>query len=450
MSIIFSVKEGNENLSSHSGLALIGALISRTQLRKRLNAVQLIRCESPVISHADIVTAMVGLLCLGKPDYQAIELFRNNSFFSQSLGLKDCPSGPTLRQRIDLIGDAFDKIIKEESADLIRRIAPKITAIETSCGEFVPMDADVSPFDNSKTQKEGVSRTYKGDDGFAPIFAYLGKEGYLVNLELREGSQHCQKNTPEFIKESIQNAKRITGRRILLRLDSGNDSHDNMDCCVDQGVDFIIKRNLRKEDPQAWLKLAKKIGTLIPCRVGKQVWRGKTCQNLKGEPLPFPIVFEVTERTIKKGQALLFPEVSVDNYWTSVDLQPYETILLYHDHGTSEQFHSELKSDMDLERLPSGRFESNAFVLLLGMVAYNLLRLCGQESLREDNGNIEKMPEYRNKAQRRRIRTVMLDLIYVAGRIIHTSRKWIISFGKMNPLASLWKSIYKRFASVVT
>jgi hypothetical protein len=232
--------------------------------------------------------------------------------------------------------------------------------------------------------------------------------------------------------------------------DSGNDSRDNMGCCVNEGVEFIIKRNLRKEDPQAWLKLAKEIGTSIPCRVGKQVWRGKTSRNLQGDSLPFPIVFEVTERTIKKGQALLFPEVSVDNYWVSLDLQPYEAILLYHDHGTSEQFHSELKSDMDLERLPSGRFESNAFVLLLGMLAYNLLRLCGQESLREDNGNIEKMPEYRNKAQRRRIRTVMLDLIYVAGRIIHTSRRWIISFGKLNPLASLWESIYKRFASVVT
>ena len=75
MPTIFSVKEGNENLSSHSGLALIGALISRTHLRERLHAVQLTRCESPVISHADIVTAMVGLLCLGKPGYQAIELF---------------------------------------------------------------------------------------------------------------------------------------------------------------------------------------------------------------------------------------------------------------------------------------------------------------------------------------------------------------------------------------
>lgn len=450
MPIIYTVKEGDESLSSHSGLALIGALINRTQLRDRLNRTQLIRCESPVISHADIVVTMVSLLCLGKPDYQAVELFRNNPFFSQSLGLTDCPSSPTLRQRIDLIEDAFDSIVKEESADLIRRIAPKITATETSCGEFVPMDVDVSPFDNSKTQKEGVSRTYKGDDGFAPIFAYLGQEGYLVNLELREGSQHCQKHTPEFIKESTRYAKRITNQKILLRLDSGNDSRDNMDCCIDEGVEFIIKRNLRKEDPQAWLKLAKEIGTSIPCRVGKQIWRGKTYRDLQGNPLAFPIVFEVTERTTKKGQALLFPEVSVDSYWISLDLQPHETILLYHDHGTSEQFHSELKTDMDLERLPSGRFKSNAFVLLLGMLTYNLLRLCGQESLREDNGNAEKMPEYRKKVRRRRIRTVILDLIYVAGRIIHTSRRWFISFGNMNPLAPLWNSIYKRFASVVT
>jgi len=106
-------------------------------------------------------------------------------------------------------------------------------------------------------QKKRVSRTYKGNDGFAPIFAYLGQEGYLVNLEFREGSQHCQKNTPEFIKETIEYAKRITDQKLLFRLDSGNDSRDNMDCCVDQGVDFIIKRNLRKENSQDWLKLAK-------------------------------------------------------------------------------------------------------------------------------------------------------------------------------------------------
>lgn len=450
MPVIYTIKEGDEKLSSHSGLALIGALINRTHLRDRLNQTLLIDCKAPKICHSDIVLSMTGLLCLGKPDYGAIEPFRENPFFSQSLGLEACPSSPAIRQRIDVIGNAIDSIIKEESADLVRHIAPSISPIQTSCGSFVPLDVDVSPFDNSKTSKEGVSRTYKGYDGYSPIFAYLGIEGYMVNQELREGSQHCQKNTPQFLKASIEYAKRITDQKLLLRLDSGNDSADNIAVCVEQEIDFIIKRNLRKEDPNAWLKLAMETGTQVPSRKGKKVWRGKTYQDLSGKPLAFPIVFEVTERTVKKGQPLLFPEVTVDTYWASLDLDPYEIILLYHDHGTSEQFHSELKTDMDLERLPSERFASNAVVLLLGMLAYNMLRLCGQESLREDNGNVEKMPEHRKKVQRRRVRTVMLDLIYMAGRVIHTGRKWLISFGQINPWASMWESIYHRFVSATT
>jgi len=35
----------------------------------------------------------------------------------------------------------------------------------------------------------------------------------------------------------------------------------------------------------------------------------------------------------------------------------------------------------------------------------------------------------------------------MAGRIIHTSRKWFISMGKTNPFASLWSAVYRRFAS---
>jgi hypothetical protein len=444
--ITYTVQEGDESLTSHSGLALIGALLNQTQLRERLNEIVLSGCQKPVISHSDMIFAMLGLICLGKPDYDAIELFRDNPFFIQSLGIETCPSAPALRQRMDVIMNNYDTIIKEESAELIRRIAPVITPIQTGCGTFAPLDIDVSPFDNSKTKKEGVSRTYKGFDGYSPIFAYLGQEGYLVNLELREGCQHCQKNTPQFISASIEYAKKITGQNLLVRLDSGNDSADTIAACQTYHVDFIIKRNLRKEDPQAWLKLAMEKGTPVACREGKTIYRGKTQTDLKGNPLSIPIVFEVTLRSIKKGQQLLVPEIEVETFWSSLIIEPYETILLYHDHGTSEQFHSELKTDMDLERLPSGHLTTNSFILLLGMLGYNLLRLCGQETLREDNGNIQMMPTYRKKVQRRRIRTVILDYVYMAGRIIHKSRKWVISFGKMNPFVPLWNAIYRRFA----
>ncbi len=423
----FIIKQGDESLSSHSGLALIGALLSKTELRKRLNETVLNECAHPKISNADIIFAMTGLICLGKPDYDAIEPLRKNPFFSDSLGLETCPSSPSIRQRIDMVGDSFDTIIKEESADLIRKTAPAISPIHTSCGNFIPLDIDVSPFNNEKTQKEGVSRTYKGNDGFAPIFSYLGQEGYLVNLEFREGKQHCQKNTPEFLNQSILLSKRITDQPILVRLDSGNDSMDNIECCVNNGVAFIIKRNLRKTNPNDWLKFARENGKSIPCREGKNQWRGITTTGLDGTPLPCPICYEATVRTTQKGQSLLFPEVSADTYWVNLNLTTDEVIDLYHDHGASEQFHSELKTDMDLERLPSKYFKSNALVLLLGMLGYNLLRLCGQESLREDNGNITLKPSYRKKATRRRIRSVILDLIYVAGRIIHSSRKWFAS-----------------------
>ena len=41
---------------------------------------------------------------------------------------------------------------------------------------YVPVDIDVTPFDNFRTRKQGVSRTDKGCDGYAPIMAYIGTE----------------------------------------------------------------------------------------------------------------------------------------------------------------------------------------------------------------------------------------------------------------------------------
>ncbi len=446
----FIIKEGDENLTSHSGLALIGALLNRTQLGERVDSTILPGCQEPKIPHGDIIKSMIGLLCMGKPDYDAIEAFRDIPFFGHSLGIGQCPASPTLRQRLDVVKGAFDQIIKEESAKLIRKTAAGIGTVSTNKGEWVPLDIDVSPFDNSKTKKEGVSRTYKGNDGFAPIFAYLGKEGYQVNVEFREGSQHSQKKTPAFLRETIRYAKMITNKGILVRLDSGNDSLDNIAVCIEEGVDWLIKRNLRCEKLEDWLKLAQEKGKKEFPREGKAIWRGHTHREVKDFAEPLRIVFDVAERTTKKGQCLLIPEMEVDTYWTSLDDDAFQTVLLYHDHGTCEQFHSEIKSDMDLERLPSEHFSTNSDIMTLALLAYNLLRLCGQESLRDDNGNLANRAIYRKKAGRRRLRTVMQDLIYMAARISFHARQLYMSFGRYNPWAVVWQNLYHGFMKPVT
>ena len=42
-----------------------------------------------------------------------------------------------------------------------------------------------------------------------------------------------------------------------------------------------------------------------------------------------------------------------------------QIIDLYADHGTHEQFHSEIETDMDLGRLPSGKIDTNYLVCAL-------------------------------------------------------------------------------------
>jgi hypothetical protein len=451
MGIIFTLQNGREHLASQAGLALIGALLADTHLHERLSAISLEGGLNPTIAHGDIATAMIGLLCLGKPDFAAIEPFRQDPFFRQSLGLQACPSEATLRQRLDRAGTSFAAIVKDESARILQRRMPPLRRFVTSAGAFVPLDGDVSPFDNSRTQKEGVSLTYKGYEGYAPMFAYLGMEGYLLNAELREGKQHCQAGTPAFLRESLRYAARITSQKLLVRLDAGNDSQDNIAVCLKAGVDWIIKRNLRKESLDDWLALAKRRGTPTRPREGKTVWRGDTYRDVSGDSAPLRIVFEVIERTsTAAGQGLLIPEIEVKTWWTSLPCPPDEVIALYEEHGTSEQYHAELKTDMGLERLPSGAFETNAGVLLLGMLAYNLLRLCGQESLRTPEGAEEHSPAYRRSATRRRVRTVMQDLMYVACRVITHARTWRLSFGRHCPWNAVWTRLYHTFTTPVS
>ncbi len=190
----FIVTETDEFLTSQGGLAMIGMLAQRCGLRDRISAV-VERKKDGSISTADALLTMTGLLSLSKPDFDAVEQFREDDYFQQCLGLKDVPSEATLRQRMDETGLSVRDAVLNASTALLKKDASKLSPCFKT---YIPIDADVSPFDNNGSRKEGVSCTYKLFDGFAPMLAYIGAEGYMLNAELRPGKQHCQEGTPEF------------------------------------------------------------------------------------------------------------------------------------------------------------------------------------------------------------------------------------------------------------
>lgn len=438
----FEVKFSKERLITPTGLAIVGSLLNKTNLKKRVNSINLKEKANPFIQNSDVLSAYIGLLCQGKNDFEDVrEMHDDKEFYTYALNAEKIPSVETLRQRMDLAGKKLRKVIVEENVELLRAATVDLT----SCFKnYLPLDIDVSPFDNSKTKKEGVSYTYKGFDGYAPIFAYLGEEGYLINAELRAGSDHCQKNTDMFLKETILNAKAVTSERLLLRMDSGNDSVDNLKVCYAKETlsDFLIKRNLRKEKPETWHMIASnnpEVQITEP-RQGKKIFIGSVYWYIKELDKKVRIIYKIIERTIRAdGQVCLLPEIEAQTWWTSLEESEEIIIGLYEAHGTSEQFHSEMKTDMDIERFPSGNFDTNYLIMDLAMMAYNILRIMGQESLKKDDVAI------RRKVKRRRLRTVIQNLITIASHVVKHARKEYLNLGCSNTWRFTFKRLYETF-----
>ncbi len=141
------------------------------------------------------------------------------------------------------------------------------------------------------------------------------------------------------------------------------------------------------------------------------------------------------------GQHLLIPDFEVEAYWTSLsiaDADADEVIEQYHQHGTSEQYHSEIKTDMDLERLPSAKFATNQLVLHCALLAYNCLRMIGQIANQSTQFPRRKM------AQRRRLKTVIQNLIYLAARLVRHARRLKLAFAKWSPWFDTFEFVYAR------
>lgn len=95
---------------------------------------------------------------------------------------------------------------------------------------------------------------------------------------------------------------------------------------------------------------------------------------------------------------------------------------------------------MDLERLPSGKFATNALVLELGMIAYNILRMIGQGTI----GG--RAPRQKRDVKRRRLRTVISNLIMLADHVTMHARQLIIGLGKSNVWLHIFSDICQKYA----
>lgn len=442
----FIIEQSDEEFyTSHSGIALVGLALNRfTSLSTALAAMD---APGDLIAGVDIIRSYCALLAQGKSDFVAIEQYRHDDFFREALGTEQIPSEGTMRQRMDEYATQFLAPVSWASIEFLERSKVPLTALSTG---HIPLDIDGFVLDNSGSKKEKVEPTYQKVDGYLALPAYLGTDGWLVNQHLLPGSQHPQNGFITFIRETLGRVRQFCVQKLLIRADSAHDALANLaELSRHRRVDYILKWNPRKQDKEAWASYAFANGKVTTPRPGKRtavfsVKEKHTFTDPDGieRTITLRRVMRVIERTFdKKGQMLLNPEIELEGWWTSLKLSDQEIIELYKGHALCEQYHAEIKTDMDLERLPSGKFATNQLVMACGALVYNILRFIGQVALVNAKGII------RHEAKRRRIKTVIQELVYFAGRLIATGRRLKLRFSRhVTAHAEAFGAIYDRLA----
>jgi len=164
---------------------------------------------------------------------------------------------------------------------------------------------------------------------------------------------------------------------------------------------------------------------------------GSLYRPVEGIKAPVRMVFEVTEIKSKEGQLLWAPEVIVFSAWTSLEAAEEDVLKAYRQRGTSEQYHAEFKSELDIERLPSGKFTVNSAFLKMGMLVYNMFKVIGQDMVFAKALGLKK-------ATRRRMKTIMRSIIYMCGRITRHARCFILQLACPKPWYEFFAGVMKR------
>ncbi len=199
---------------------------------------------------------------------------------------------------------------------------------------------------------------------------------------------------------------------------------------ADEGrrLDYVVKWNPRGSataDRDTWLAVAADYWEEL--RPGKRqaLWP-QTVSIHDDNKTEYVVqrVMRLVERTADRDTSCCSNRTMSWKAGGPADEAPEAVIKRYQAHATHEQFHSEIKTDLDLERLPSGKFATNDLILHLAQLAYNILRLMGQL------GMTGELSPVRHPAKRRRLRTVLQELVHRAALVIHKARQIILDFGQ--------------------
>jgi len=313
-----------------------------------------------------------------------------------------------------------------------------------------------------ESNKRSAKETYKpGVKGYQPLNGYWVEKQMVVLSEFRDGNVPAGYKIDEFCRKAFSNIPRNTGKR-YLRSDAAGYNWNLMEYCEEEGIEFSIscpiyrgiKEKIIEVKEAEWNKMKNPIPKILRDKKIEGEWEWVELDYISDNPLSDEFRYIAYRNIIPRDRYLFGKEEekyeeeeeednSVKQYKKDgkryrvrviVTNRRYitgEELFYWHNKrcGYSEQVHDIMKNELSGGSFPSDKFGANAFWWHMMIFSLNILQI--YKGLVLENGWLT-----------RRIKTLRLYFIYLAGRVVSRGRRLFVYVRDKEKFDKITEKIY--------
>ncbi len=360
-------------------------------------------------------------LLLGYRQLQDMRYYRDDPVVHRLLGVKRLPDVATIsRSLAEMDTRSVEKLRRLNRRQVLQRI-------EDLGLTRVALDFDGSVLSTSRFAEGmavGYNRRKKGQRSYYPLFCTIAQTGQAFDVWHRPGNVHDSNGAEAFILASIREIRAIVPRAIIeVRMDSAFFSDAIVGRLENEGVEFTISVPFERfaklkcivEGRKRWRHLDQRRNFF------QMQWKPNSWQRKQR------FVFIRTRNRKQHKEPLQLDMFIPYEYGydfkvivTNKPLSAKKALAFHNGRGSQEGIFAELKSQAQMDYIPTRRQAGNQVYLLAAMLAHNLSREMQMVANNRQRGTTEKRAPLWQFAQ---LGTLRRKLIQRAGRLTRPQRK---------------------------
>ena len=405
----------DQRLTSFAGLILFQSLFNRLGLKEQLTGCFRHLKVSPIFGHGLSVLLLIIHLLLGYRRLQDMRYYQDDPMVRRLLGLERLPDVATVSRTLaGMDNRSVDKLRRLNRQQVLGRLRGLGLA-------RITLDFDGSVLSTGRFAEGtavGFNRKKKGQRSYYPLFCTVAQTGQVLDVWHRPGNVHDSNGAETFILACIREIRLTLPRAAIeVRMDSAFFSDAIVGMLNAEGVEFTISVPFER------------FTELKGLVEGRKRWRhlNDRCDYFENRWKP--------KRWSKKQRFVFIRTRNRQQYKAPVQLDlfiPYvygydfkvivtnkrlgaRNVLTYHNgRGAQEGLFAELKSQTQMDYIPTRRQAGNQVFVLAAMLAHNLNREMQMRARAKQRNTTERRAPLWQFAQ---LGTLRRQLIQRAGRL---------------------------------